>query len=517
MMNIPPVTKILINKVVLLILLLFCANSLSAQSVWVDGVQYAVNKKFNHAYIAGIDGARKNIEIKEAVEIKGIYYKVKFLGKVLNYADELNWEVQFKTNIVKNCTLLESIKFPSSIDLLGSSFGKCKNLKTVFIFNPQILISSSMFDGCDKLENLYLPDTVSSVFVYNEYKDKLNRPSFGGCMALKNVKCHNGKIPAYIIPYLPNECPFVMAYNRGQYSNDNLVHLPNTESPKNSPKHNGEVSKVVSPNEEQSVIKINASDVDIDIPETKSKNENTFAIIFANESYQEEAKVDYALNDGEMFKVYCSKVLGLPESNIHLRKNATKNNMIAEISWMKKVADAYSEQARLIVFYAGHGIPDEKTGSAYLLPIDGIGTEPETAYSLAQFYKTLGSLPVANVTVFMDACFSGSKRGEGMLASARGVAIKAKAQAPQGKMVVFSAAQGDETAYPFKEKEHGLFTYYLLKKLKETKGNVTYGELGTYLQTEVKRKSIVANSKSQTPTVSSSQSVANSWKSMKLK
>ena len=191
--------------------------------------------------------------------------------------------------------------------------------------------------------------------------------------------------------------------------------------------------------------------------------------------------------------------------------------MIAEISWMKKVADAYDGQAKFIVFYAGHGIPDEKTGSAYLLPVDGIGTEPETAYSLAQFYKTLGALPAANITVFMDACFSGSKRGEGMLASSRGVAIKAKTQAPQGKMVVFSAAQGDETAYPFKEKGHGLFTYYLLKKLQETKGNVTYGELSTYIQTEVKRKSIVANNKSQTPTVNPSQSVANSWKNMKLK
>lgn len=140
-----------------------------------------------------------------------------------------------------------------------------------------------------------------------------------------------------------------------------------------------------------------------------------------------------------------------------------------------------------------------------------------TCYSLQQFYKELGDMPSAGVTVFMDACFSGSKRGEGMLASARGVAIKAKAQAPQGKMVVFSAAQGDETAYPFKEKEHGLFTYYLLKKLQETKGNVTYGELSTYLQTEVKRKSIVANNKSQTPTVNASQSVANNWKTMKLK
>ena len=56
-----------------------------------------------------------------------------------------------------------------------------------------------------------------------------------------------------------------------------------------------------------------------------------------------------------------------------------------------------------------------------------------TGYSLQQFYKELGDMPSAGVTVFMDACFSGSKRGEGMLASARGVAIKAKAQAPTGE------------------------------------------------------------------------------------
>ena len=136
--------------------------------------------------------------------------------------------------------------------------------------------------------------------------------------------------------------------------------------------------------------------------------------------------------------------------------------------------------------------------------------------SLKDFYNQLGEMPSAGVTVFMDACFSGSKRGDGMLASARGVAIKAKPQAPQGKMVVFSAAQGDETAYPYKEKEHGLFTYYLLKKLKETGGNVSLGELGEFITDQVSRKSIVANGKSQTPTIVSSGAIGDSWKSMKL-
>ena len=120
------------------------------------------------------------------------------------------------------------------------------------------------------------------------------------------------------------------------------------------------------------------------------------------------------------------------------------------------------------------------------------------------------------MTVFLDACFSGATRKGDMLASARGVAIKARADAPTGKMVVFSAAQGDETAYPYREKGHGLFTYYLLKKLQQTKGNVTYGELGDYITEQVGRTAIVENSKPQTPTVTAAPALAQTWKSMEF-
>jgi hypothetical protein len=60
-----------------------------------------------------------------------------------------------------------------------------------------------------------------------------------------------------------------------------------------------------------------------------------------------------------------------------------------------------------------------------------------------------------------------------MLASARGVAIKVKEEKPQGNLVVVSASQGDETAYPYNEKRHGLFTYYLLEKLQESNIKIT--------------------------------------------
>lgn len=56
-----------------------------------------------------------------------------------------------------------------------------------------------------------------------------------------------------------------------------------------------------------------------------------------------------------------------------------------------------------------------------------------------------------------------------MLASARGVAIKPRSASPTGNMVVFTAAQGDETALPYGSQGHGLFTYYLLKSCRRVK------------------------------------------------
>ena len=259
------------------------------------------------------------------------------------------------------------------------------------------------------------------------------------------------------------------------------------------------------------------ADVDENLPTTTTNNHNSFAVIIANEQYQDIAAVPYANNDGAIFAEYCKKSLGLPATNVHLVKNATLNNMKREINWLKQVSDAYKGTARIIFYYAGHGIPDETTRDAYLLPVDGLGTDITTGLSLQEIYTTLGELKAKSITVFLDACFSGSMRDGNMIASARGVAIKAKSSAPKGNMVVLSAASGDETAYPYKEKHHGLFTYYLLKKLQASNGNTSLGELQSYIADEVAKKSIVVNGKSQTPTVLPSVNVGDSWKSWTLK
>jgi hypothetical protein len=260
-----------------------------------------------------------------------------------------------------------------------------------------------------------------------------------------------------------------------------------------------------------------SDDVSKNIPVTGVKNSRTFAVIIVNENYQRESKVEFAKNDGETFKKYCVHTLGLPENNVHFMPDATLNNIRAEINWIGKIAEAFEGTASIIFYYAGHGVPDESSKSAYLLPVDGLGSDVTTGYKLDDLYQVLGKMPAKNITVFMDACFSGSQRSGEMLASARGIAINVTPGMPTGNMVVFSAAQGDETAFPYREQEHGMFTYFLLKKLQETKGDVTLGELGDYIRTNVRQQSIVINNKSQTPTVTPSATLGDKWKEMKLK
>ena len=257
-------------------------------------------------------------------------------------------------------------------------------------------------------------------------------------------------------------------------------------------------------------------DVDDDIPIVVKKNEKVFAVVIANEKYQMEKAVQYAKNDGRVFAEYCRKTLGLPEKNIHYVTDATLNNLKYELKWLQNVMKVYRGEAKVIFYYAGHGIPDEQNKNGYLLPIDGYGSDVTTGYALDDLFKTLGNMPSKSVTIFLDACFSGAKRDGDMLASTRGVAIKVKQNAPQGNMVVFSAAQGDETAYPYNEFEHGLFTYYLLKKWQETKGDVTLGELGDYIKTKVEQQSIVVNGKLQSPSIMSAPLIGNDWKTWKL-
>lgn len=260
------------------------------------------------------------------------------------------------------------------------------------------------------------------------------------------------------------------------------------------------------------------SDVDQNLPESPVQdNENTVALIVGNENYANVPPVQFALNDASMVATYCRKVLGLPDQQVFYLPDATYGALVGAVADIRNIAETYPDSTLNIIFYyAGHGIPDEQTKMAYLLPVDGTPQKTSICYSVNKLVRDLSSTHARSIVLLLDACFSGAQRGEGVLAENRGVAVKPKPETPQGRMVMFSSAMGDETAWPYQEKGHGLFTYFLLKKLQETQGLVTLDELGDYLVMRVRRQSAF-NLKRQTPTVVSSPTVGEQWRSWTLR
>lgn len=258
------------------------------------------------------------------------------------------------------------------------------------------------------------------------------------------------------------------------------------------------------------------SDVDRNIPATEIRNSHRYAIVIGNQDYHSyqnglnsEQDVPFALEDATVFNQYCQQTLGVDVNNMVLLTNATAAKMKQEIDFITRLA-ARDPQAEIIFYYAGHGFPDENSKVPYLIPVDVNASSLSTAIPLFELYNKLSNTGAQKVTVFLDACFSGGGRDAGLIAS-RGIKITPKKDALTGNIVVFSATSSDQTALPYSEKHHGMFTYFLLKKLQDSNGECTYSELYSYLSKKVGDNSLRVNRKDQTPEVNTSPLVQESW------
>ena len=190
--------------------------------------------------------------------------------------------------------------------------------------------------------------------------------------------------------------------------------------------------------------------------------------------------------------------------------------MRKNIDLVSKLLEKMGSQSELIFYYAGHGLPDEASKIPYLIPVDVDAGNLTAAIKLSDVYSKFGNSGAGRITVFLDACFSGGGRNQGLLA-ARGVRILPRSETVTGNMVVFAATSGEQSALPLNREKHGLFTFFLLKKMQETSGNITYEQIAEAIRQNVSVESLRVNSKEQDPVVNVSPTVAEKWKAWKLK
>lgn len=246
---------------------------------------------------------------------------------------------------------------------------------------------------------------------------------------------------------------------------------------------------------------------DVDIPKkTKMNNPDGIAVVIGVESYQYVADATYAYNDAEVFREYLADTLGYKKSRIKIATNskatqAEFSKLLGSNGWIARNVKA--KKSDVVVYFSGHGIPDAKTKKTGLLPFD-VDPNYSVGLALKDLYKSLGSLNARSVTVFLDTCFSGQGREkQTLLADARGIQIVPKERGVPSNITVLSAATAGQISGPIKDKEHGLFTYYLLKGLggaadgdKDKK--LTIAELAKYVHSKVKEDAALKG-REQTP------------------
>jgi hypothetical protein len=272
------------------------------------------------------------------------------------------------------------------------------------------------------------------------------------------------------------------------------------------------------------------SDVDVDIPKSTHKV-NGYALIIGNEdyaSYQSDLdtsqNVPFAAQDAESFKNYLQLMYGIPQENIILLINATYGEMSQAIAKFKKLMEFDGTDHNFIFYYSGHGMPHEQTNDPYIMPVDISGYTVEQAISLNELLRDFSVAEYNTCTLFIDACFSGVSRSPEPLIKVKGVGkwkvkkststksfftedfFKSNSTQPNfinpnlgDKMVLFSSSSGEETSLTDEANQHGLFTYHLLQKLKQTQGNVTIKSLFDYTKNKVGLESIMKYNKQQTP------------------
>jgi len=285
---------------------------------------------------------------------------------------------------------------------------------------------------------------------------------------------------------------------------------------------NSVVLQGITNNTEIEVVSLTA-ETDKNIPQCQKKYNNRYALIIGNEDYTKyqndlraEANVDFARNDAQVFAQYAELTLGIPKDNITLITDAIGSVMNREIERLVNKARYGDSNTELIFYYSGHGFPESNTKEGYIMPVDVSGANVTAGIKLSDLYQKLTEFPAKRVTVFLDACFSGGGRDQGLVA-ARTVRIPPVSNnITQGNLVVFSASSGDQESLMYDDKKHGIFTYCLLKKLQETEGNITYKELADYLAKEVAKIASDKLYKQQNPEVNISSDIENLWQSWKI-
>jgi tetratricopeptide (TPR) repeat protein/uncharacterized caspase-like protein len=261
-------------------------------------------------------------------------------------------------------------------------------------------------------------------------------------------------------------------------------------------------------------------------------NPNQWALLIGVGDYPgNTVDLKYPGADARSIKDLLISSAGFAENHIRLltddgagEARATKQNIFGAID--QYLAPRVQPGHEIIIFLAGHGIVDGVGAQAksYFLSVDtdiqSKETVARTAIDMEELISKLSALKASQFTLFYDACREDPSPGRGFKGNpltdvtARILTLtptriqQSRPEAPAPTSVVFYACQIGERAFESPQLQHGVFTYYILRGLRELAdrpdGRVEAGRLAGYLTENVRKWSQEAKNpfgQNQNPTM----------------
>lgn len=233
------------------------------------------------------------------------------------------------------------------------------------------------------------------------------------------------------------------------------------------------------------------------------------ALLIGINRYSESNPLSYCVQDAESLEEILSdnKYTTNDKENIRLMTDNSqeldkpiRSNIINNMVSLSKTAQPTDT---ILFFYAGHGM--EINNEGFILPSDfRQETGVKSGISFRELKEEFISSKARFKILLFDACHSGSVRGRAESGIMTEGFFRSLFPAPKGFAVVSSCNQ-QQFSYEWKEKGHGVFSYYLLEGLKgyadeNHDGFVDLSELHHYL-TRLVQEWAFHNGKVQTPVI----------------
>lgn len=191
-----------------------------------------------------------------------------------------------------------------------------------------------------------------------------------------------------------------------------------------------------------------------------------YALLIGVNDYQDPKinALDNPVNDALRLKRVLQKNYTFEEENITLLKNPTRTEIIESFD---KLSSQINKEDNLIIFYAGHGIWDERLKQGFWLPKDSRKESKAAWLSNGTIRDYLGGIKSKHTLLIADACFSGG------IFKTRDVFMGAKAVLELYKLPSRKAmTSGNMKTVPDKS----VFMEYLIKRLNENQQSVMSAE-----------------------------------------